>query len=57
MQLEAENQHLRRLLHIPNELFIEDPDEIKAKEKAKKMNVLKSIDEKLKSKEKKLQKK
>jgi len=56
-QLETENAHLRKLLVIPDELFKEDPEELKKKEAAKKKNMLKSIDEKLKQAEKKIAKK
>jgi len=56
-QLETENNHLRKLLNIPDELFTEDPAEEKKKEADKKKNMLKSIDEKLKAAEKKIAKK
>jgi hypothetical protein len=49
-----ENAHLRRLLNIPEDLFEEDPEEVKKKEAEKKRSVLKSIDEKLKMAEKKI---
>jgi len=47
-QLESENAHLRKLLNIPDELFKEDPEELKKQEADKKKAMLKSIDEKLK---------
>ena len=56
-QLETENTHLRKLLNIPTDLFLEDPEEIKKQEADKKKNMLKSIDEKLKQAEKKIAKK
>ena len=56
-QLETENAHLRKLLNIPEELFKVDPEEEKKKEADKKRGMLKSIDEKLKAAEKKIQKK
>jgi len=39
---------LRKLLNIPEELFKEDPEEIKRQAAEKKKNMLKSIDDKLK---------
>ena len=42
---------------IPDELFTIDPEEEKKKEAEKKRNMLKSIDDKLKRAEQKLQKK
>lgn len=42
---------------IPDELFSLDQDEIKRNEAAKKKNMLKSIDDKLKQAEKKIAKK
>ena len=56
-ELELENQQLRRLLKIPDDLFKVDPEEEKKKEAEKKKNMLKSIDDKLKQAEKKLAKK
>jgi hypothetical protein len=56
-QLKTENDHLRKLLNIPEELFKVDPEEEKKKTQEKKKNVLKSIDEKLKQAERKIQKK
>ena len=56
-QLESENAHLRKLLHIPDELFTIDPEEEKKKEADRKKNMLRSIDDKLKKAEQKLQKK
>jgi len=56
-QLETENAHLRKLLLIPDELFKEDPEELKKQEAIKKKQMLKSIDEKLKQAEKKIAKK
>lgn len=56
-QLETENAHLRKLLNIPEELFKIDPEEEKKKEAEKKRNMLKSIDDKLKRAEQKIQKK
>ena len=56
-QLEQENAHLRKLLHIPDELFLVDPEEEKKKEAEKKKNMLKSIDDKLKRAEQKIAKK
>ena len=57
MQLETENSHLRKLLNIPEELFNEDPEENKKRAADKKRGMLKSIDEKLKAAEKKIQRK
>ena len=48
---------MRKLLVIPDELFKEDPEELKKMEAQKKKNMLKSIDEKLKQAEKKIAKK
>jgi len=56
-QLEQENTHLRKLLNIPEELFLVDPEEEKRKAAEKKRNMLKSIDDKLKNAEKKISKK
>lgn len=56
-QLESENAHLRKLLLIPDDLFTIDPEEEKKKEADRKKNMLKSIDDKLKRAEQKLQKK
>lgn len=56
-QLETENAHLRKMLKIPEELFLVDPEEEKKKEAERKKSVLKSIDEKLKQAEKKIAKK
>ena len=56
-QLEQENAHLRKLLHIPEDLFLVDPEEEKRKAAEKKRNMLKSIDDKLKNAEKKISKK
>lgn len=56
-QLETENTHLRKLLNIPDELFLIDPEEEKKKEAEKKRNMLRSIDDKLKKAEQKIQKK
>jgi hypothetical protein len=50
-QLETENTHLRKLLNIPEELFLIDPEEVKKNEAEKKRNMLRSIDEKLKKAE------
>jgi len=44
-------------LNIPEELFKIDPEEEKKKEAEKKRNMLKSIDDKLKRAEQKIQKK
>ena len=44
-------------MNIPNDLFEEDPEELKKLEADKKKNMLKSIDEKLKQAEKKIAKK
>ena len=57
MQLETENTHLRKLLNIPEELFNDDPEETKKRQADKKRGMLKSIDEKLKAAEKKIQRK
>jgi hypothetical protein len=46
--LETENTHLRKLLNIPDELFLHDPEEEKKKEQNRKKAMLKSIDDKLK---------
>jgi len=48
---------LRKLLNIPEELFLVDPEEEKRKAAEKKRNMLKSIDDKLKNAEKKISKK
>lgn len=56
-QLETENAHLRKLLKIPDDLFAVDPEEEKRKEIEKKKSMLKSIDDKLRQAEKKIQKK
>ena len=56
-QLETENAHLRKMLKIPEELFLVDPEEEKKKEAERKKSVLRSIDEKLKQAEKKIAKK
>lgn len=48
---------MRKLLLIPDELFLIDPLEEKKKEAEKKKNMLRSIDDKLKQAEKKIQKK
>jgi hypothetical protein len=42
---------------IPDDLFKEDPEEMKKAEADKKKNMLRSIDEKLKAAEKKIAKK
>ena len=55
--METENSHLRKLLNIPEELFLIDPEEEKKKAAEKKKNMLKSIDDKLKQAEKKIHKK
>mmetsp|Transcript_2100 Transcript_2100/g.3710 ORF Transcript_2100/g.3710 Transcript_2100/m.3710 type:complete len:179 (-) Transcript_2100:254-790(-) len=56
-QLEAENAHLRKLLNISDDLFAVDPEEEKKKAAQNKRNILKSIDDKLKQAERKIQKK